>query len=390
MLLYGFSHIIPLILIPYLINTIGIEKYGVINFALAFSFYFQVINEFGFDLSNVRHVVENRDNREKLSEILSAILQCKAYIIIVTGCIYLSTIFLFDLFREDYFVYLLAFIRILSIAITPFWFFRSMENLQLVTRIIVPVKFFAILPMFFVVKKPDDYTWVMFFFTLECVLTGLIFLFIAVKQYKLKIRWQRLSVVRSHFVDSIPFFTSTFVSRIYQTSNTVIIGLLFGNYAVGIYTTAEKLYFAYSSFVAPIISQVLYPYFQRIKDFRQIKKIIKITCIGNTILMLLAYMIMPYVINIVIKEAADQILLYFNLFLIVLVVYIPNELLGFPYIGIKGRIREVTYSSVWAAASYFAVIAVSLLFSPTIHIFIFALLIANVVGVSFKVYYSRK
>ena len=45
--------------------VIGVEKYGLVNFAIIFSFYFQIFNEFGFDLSNVRHVVNNRDNQEK-------------------------------------------------------------------------------------------------------------------------------------------------------------------------------------------------------------------------------------------------------------------------------------------------------------------------------------
>ena len=70
-LLYGFSSIIPILLIPYLLNVIGVEKYGLVNFAIIFSFYFQIFNEFGFDLSNVRHVVNNRDNQEKLGRIVS-------------------------------------------------------------------------------------------------------------------------------------------------------------------------------------------------------------------------------------------------------------------------------------------------------------------------------
>lgn len=33
-LLYGFSSIIPILLIPYLLNVIGVEKYGLVNFDL--------------------------------------------------------------------------------------------------------------------------------------------------------------------------------------------------------------------------------------------------------------------------------------------------------------------------------------------------------------------
>lgn len=88
-LLYGFSSIIPILLIPYLLNVIGVEKYGLVNFAIIFSFYFQIFNEFGFDLSNVRHVVNNRDNQEKLGRIVSSILQCKFFLILCSLFVYI-------------------------------------------------------------------------------------------------------------------------------------------------------------------------------------------------------------------------------------------------------------------------------------------------------------
>ena len=36
-LLYGFSHLLPFLLMPYLLATVGVAKYGLINFAIAFS-----------------------------------------------------------------------------------------------------------------------------------------------------------------------------------------------------------------------------------------------------------------------------------------------------------------------------------------------------------------
>lgn len=62
--LQGFSYIYPILLIPFLTKTIGMEKYGLVYFAIAFAWYFQVISEFGFDLSNVRHVVNNKNDKK--------------------------------------------------------------------------------------------------------------------------------------------------------------------------------------------------------------------------------------------------------------------------------------------------------------------------------------
>lgn len=388
-ILYGFSHIIPLVLIPFLINTIGIEKYGIINFAIAFGFYFQVINEFGFDLSNVRHVVGNREDRQKLSEILSAILQCKLYIILASGIVFFSLVLTCERFKSDVFLYVLVFIRMFSIIISPLWLFRSLEDMRTITHVTVPVKIISILPVFFIVKQPEDYVWVMVAYAVECFLSGVIILSLAIQNYGLTLRWQRFRVVKYYLKDSIPFFSSTFVTRIYQTSNTVIIGFIMGDYALGIYTTAEKLYFAYASFVAPIISHVFYPYFQRINDFVRINRIIIVTCLGNAVLLLVLYLVMPHLAGYLLGGYSDHILYYFNIFLIVLALYIPNELMGFPYMGVKGKIKEVTYSSLFSAISYFAVVGLSLVLAPSITFFVISLIIANVVGIGYKAYCCR-
>lgn len=389
-ILYGFSHIIPLVLIPFLINTIGIEKYGIINFAIAFGFYFQVVNEFGFDLSNVRHVVGNRTDKEKLSEILSAILQCKLYIILVSGIVFFFLVLTCERFKSDIVMYILVYIRMFCVIMTPLWLFRSLENMKTITRVTVPVKIISILPVFFVVKQPEDYVWVVLAYTVECLLSAVIILSMAIRNYNLTIKWQRISTIKYYLKDSFPFFSSSFITRIYQTSNTVIIGFIMGDYALGIYTTAEKLYFAYVSFVSPIISHVFYPYFQRIKDIVRINNIIIATCLCNVVLLLALYLLMPYVAVFVFGDYSENILHYFNIFLIVLALYIPNELFGFPYMGVIGKIKEVTYSSVYAAISYFIIIGLLLLFSPSIEFFVISLLVANIVGIAYKAYCCMK
>jgi len=120
-LLYGFSHILPFLLMPYLLATIGIAKYGLINFAIAFSFYFQVLNEWGFDLSNVRHVVKNRDNPDELSRIFMSILACKTFLLCCSLVVYSSIIIMIPKFRQYELLYILAFVRLIGVIITPHW-----------------------------------------------------------------------------------------------------------------------------------------------------------------------------------------------------------------------------------------------------------------------------
>lgn len=390
-LLYGFSQILPFLLMPYLLVTIGVAKYGLVNFALAFSFYFQVVNEWGFDLSNVRHVVKNRDDSKELSKIFWSIIGCKGLLFIVSSLIYTLIVLLIPKFHGNEWLYFWSFIRLFGIIITPFWLFRSMEDMKYVTRISLMVKCFCILPIFFIVKFPGDYNWVMFFFSLEAIFSGIVSLLIAIKRYRLLFYRVRLLDIRFYFKDSLPFLTSVFLTRIYQTSNTFVLGLVCGDSVTGIYSASEKLYNAYASLVAPLINHIFYPYFSRIKNLVRINKMVLTIILSNLIILIVVYIVSPYLIPIFIKVEVNNIVNYFNIFLLVLVFSISNEILGFPYLGILGQIKEVK-DSTWYASLFYLSLLLLFLFFGMVNVLnlILLLLGTNIVCLLFRLWFIKK
>lgn len=389
-ILYGFSHLIPLILLPFLINKIGVEKYGVINFSLAFGFYFQVVNEFGFDLSNVHHVVDNRENKRKLSEVLSAVLQCKFILLCVCTCIFFPIVLSVERFKLEILIYILAFIRMIGIVISPLWLFRSMEEIKYVTQITIPIKILLTLPIFLFVREECDYWWVMFFFAVEAVVSGIVALVVAIRHYDLRPCVQKFSVVKKYFVESVPFFITTFLYRIYHNTNPFVVGLLFGDIGAGIYTAAEKLVNAYSSFISPIISQVFYPYYQRVKNMHLIKRNVFYMSVGNIVILSIFYTLAHIFIGYFIHENVSEILRYFDMLLLVLALSLPNDLLGFPYLGVLGKAKEVSKSTLYATFSYFIVVGISILAYPSISLLIIALMVANIVNLGCKFYFINQ
>lgn len=377
-LLYGFSSIIPILLIPYLLNVIDVEKYGLVNFAIAFSFYFQVFNEFGFDLSNVRHVVNNRNNREELGKIFSSILQCKCFLLLCSLFVYSLAVVLIPSLRNESTLYILAFIRLIGVIIAPYWLFRSMEDVKYITRVSVPVKFVCILPIFFIVKSVNDYALVMLCYALETFVSGIVSLLVVKKRYGIKFQIVSTKEMVFYLKDSLPFFSSTFLMRVYKNANTLILGFFLGDFAVGLYTAAEKLHNAYSSFVSPLLSHIFYPYFSRIGDMNRTTKMVLLLCAANTLILICVYLLSPYLIPLFIKTETVSIISYFNLFLLLLVINVSADMFGFPFLGVLGKIHEVNMTTIYSVIIYIIVIlALILVHTISIGSVIWALIIAN-------------
>ncbi|HBZ3253572.1 TPA: oligosaccharide flippase family protein, partial [Klebsiella pneumoniae] len=68
------NYLLPLLTVPYLVRTIGIANVGLLAFAGAVCTYFQIITDFGFNLSATRQVSINRSNKSILNEIYSSVI----------------------------------------------------------------------------------------------------------------------------------------------------------------------------------------------------------------------------------------------------------------------------------------------------------------------------
>lgn len=377
MILYGFSHLIPFFLMPFLLSTIGVERYGLIYFALAFATYFQVINEFGFDLSNVRHVVKNKDNCIELSRIFSAIIHSKLYLIIGTFIFYNCIIFTLPNFREHISFYLLAFARLFGVVISPNWFFRSMEDVKYITRISLIIKIICILPIFIIVHTPDDAIWVMIFFAIETFAGGFTGIYVAVRRYKIRLSFVRNKDVIFFLKDSFPFFASTFITRIYQNSNIVILGFFCNELVTGLYAASEKLFRAYSAFVSPLITYIFYPYFQRTRDFMKINRMVFFIIVLNVFIITMLFVFGDILLPLFIKNNTEEIIQFFNWFLLLLVICVPNDILGFPYLGVMGYVKQVNLSTFISGVIYIVLCAIAILLDMVNPLHLILILIAT-------------
>lgn len=384
-LLQGFGYIFPILLIPFLISTIGIEKYGLVNFAFVFAWYFQVVSELGFELSNVKHVVANINNSNKLSEVFSVVITIRFVFALILFVIYISIICYFPKFREDFYLYLIAYVRVFTTAFLPYWLFRSLENVKEITKISLFARTISILPMFLFVKEENDYVWVISFMSLNEFIAAILTMNKAIKTYHLQLSFYSFNRYLYYIKDTIPFFTSYILIRLYTNSNILILGFFSNPFWTGIYSVSEKLYHVYGSMIMPLLQHVFYPYFMRIKNILKINKMVIILSIGNIILVLFIYLVAPYILPLFIKS--DMLIIHhcFNLFLVLMCIDMPVNLLGYPYSGVTNNIQKLNKSTFSIALFYCFGVIIMLVFNLlSVNSMIVLLIITQLVSLIYR------
>lgn len=257
-MLQGVNYILPLLTIPYLVRVLGPEYFGLLAFSTATIMYCSVVTEYGFNLSATRQVSINRSDADRVSEIFNAVMAIKLALMVLS-LIFLSAIILaIDKFSMNWELYFLSFGLVVGQMLFPIWLFQGMERMEHITNLNIVAKFFFTACVFVFVKDGEDYLLVPLLTSLGSIFVGVWSLYLAKKEFHIKIKLPLLSSVRFQVIDGWHVFLSTVAISLYTISTTFILGLFTNNTTVGYFSAADKIIQAVKGLYQPI-SQAVYP-----------------------------------------------------------------------------------------------------------------------------------
>lgn len=352
------NYLFNFITVPYQTRILGPEIYGKLGFASAFITYFQLILDFGFILSATEDISKNQDNKIEISKIVTAVNICKMFlgtILLIVLVILCSTI---NRFKEDALLYFLYFAYILVNSLLPDFLYRGIEDMKIITYRSVSIKLFFTVAIFVLLKDKTQYYLVPLLNLVGAVIAVVVVYTHMIKKLKIKFTKVNLKIVKETFKRSGSFFLSRIATTIYSSTNTFILGFIYptGN-TLGLYSTADKVITTAKSALTPI-SDSVYPYMIKNKDFKIIGKILKyllpIIIIGCTVIGIFAGPICALVFGEEYYESGT--ILRFMLPLVVIA--LPNYLLGFPSLSPLGLAKYANLTVIIGAIFQITMIAI--------------------------------
>ena len=354
-ILQGINYLLPLITIPYLYNHLGVERYGLVNFAISFIQYFLIVTDFGFGLSGTRYIAENRDQKEAIDTYVNSATFSRIGICIISFAVLLICLFLIPSLRQEKVFFLLFFGQVIGNIMSPYWFFQGMEQMRFITIMTVITKILSLTPLFFVVKYSVDYFYIPLCYSIGSIGSGIICLYLMRKRFGVNFFFPKIQDIVIVTKDSANYFLSRISVSMFTNTNTFILGLVLGNTIVGYYSLADKVYQALTGIYQPLVAAI-FPYMTKNKRITLFKKIFIWSNLANICLIVIVALGISDIMHILFRDVDESSVKVMHIFLFACLVALPNTLLGYPFLAALGHPNFTNYSLVGVSLMHIVII----------------------------------
>lgn len=357
LLTQGLTYIAPILVLGYLIHTLGVEGFGMYAITLAVIAYIQVVVDYGFSFSASREISQNRDNKTKVSNVYFTTTFVKITICIVCYPIYLV---LLSYFVDDIILYYslnVGYLTVIGNALFPIWFYQGIERLKIVAIINMLSRLISCLLVFIFVRQMSDVPTAVFVQAAPIILGGL--LANANIFYKKLVIFNRPKChdIYQSLIHGWDFFLATLASTILSNSAVFILGIYTNPSVVGAYAAVERIIKAITSLFAPL-TQSVYPYncqkfgISKSAGFASVKKTGKPIVILAALATIFIFLMSNFLVSMTKLPPSSVLISY--LLSVWLFLGVFNNVLGIQTLSAAGHAK--LYSRCFIIASFLTII----------------------------------
>jgi PST family polysaccharide transporter len=271
--LYGVQisrKVLPFVTIPYLIRALGVSGWGEVAFVMSLNELIALLIEFGFNLSATRGIAQNRQNSERLREIVSGVLGSQ----VLLACLATLAVMLFrsriPVIHDHASLLRVGLMCGIFQGLNPLWIFQGLERIQLAAGIEIVGKLLIVPAIFLSVHSPAHAWRALAAQGIPVVLSTAVGLTLAFRVVRPRI--PTLREVQSSLSGSWQLFLFRSGESLFSLGNAFVLGWFVAPAIVGYFAMAEKLARAAFGLLNPI-REALYPRLSRLASVSRTKTV---------------------------------------------------------------------------------------------------------------------
>lgn len=293
-----FNMLVPLFTYPYLIRVLGKETYGLVIYAQVIASYLVILVNFGFNTYATKEISIQRNNKEKLNEIVNSIFILKGVFFFISLFILALIIQFLPEASNHKLLFILSMWLCLYDVIFPVWYFQGIEKMKYITLLTLISRSIFIILIFILIKKPEHYLWVPMIHGIGAITSGIIAIIFIYRKEKIIIVIPSFTKIVKYFMYSINFFISEISVKIFASSNKLIIGSFLGLTELAYYDLADRIVAIFRGIPLSIIRSTIYPRVAKTKDLNLLRKTTIIMSIYAFLAVILINVLAPFIISI--------------------------------------------------------------------------------------------
>lgn len=352
--------LISIISMPLLIQSIGVDQFGLVNLALSVIVLLNILVGFGYNLSAPREVAVNSEDREALSHIVSNVFSARFLLACIATLIILIGAYGLELFQEYRMILVFSLLLLFSEASLPLWFFQGMEKMKLVSISNIFSKLLFLMGIVLFIHSPEQSKWVNFMLGfvglgINLLLLGYIHTFLDIRFYR-----PEFSAIWKSLKNNVLLFFSNFASFISINGGLIILSFFSGAETLGMYSLAERVIMVLRLFPALIV-QAIFPNASKLfkEDqaafYRFLKGVYRKVLLGGAILAAGSYFAAPWIIQILSRSQLEESVRYLQLLSAIPFLACLN--IGNITIMLVSDLKQLLFKASWMMCVYMVVVS---------------------------------
>lgn len=243
---------------PLLIQSIGVDGFGLVNLSLSVIILANILVGFGYNLSGPREVALLQNDKESLSHVVSNVVFSKVLMALLATVGLIVAVFGLNMFKEYQWILLFSVLLLFSEATLPLWFFQGMEKMKLISIANVFSKLLYLMGIVLFIHSPDSAKWVNFIMGASGL--GVNILLLLYIHYMLEIRFYKPKFVQlfASLKDNGLLFLSNIATHISVHGGLIILSFFSVAEVLGMFSLAERISMVLRMFPSMVIHSI-YP-----------------------------------------------------------------------------------------------------------------------------------